>query len=589
MSHKKTGFLSQLLFFTSSYHVSLMISFGIMSLGTLISLAPPYIIISLINKVIIPIQNGNPKNLNLLPTYFIELTAAAFLTWVCSFCKTYLLASISEKVTAKMRTVTFDHILSLSLDFFNQKRLGELISRIGNETENLNFFISLYLLDFIQDCILVIMILIIMFKISTLLTLVTLIPIPFVLLIIFLLKNKMYEGFEKSYKLWSELVSFLSDVIRGIRVVKSFAQEKTESKKFLVFNQKFIDINNQANRIWASFTPTGTLFNDLSLILIWGFGIKLMLTHQTNLGELTGFVAYSARLYARFETLSRFTEQYKRARVSLNRIFEILNYKSNLKLIKNPIYIDKIEGNIRVENISFNYFSKKILDDISFNIKSGEKVAIVGHSGAGKTSLMNLLCRFFDPNSGTIYVDDIKLNTLDLESYHNSIGIVLQENFLFYGTIAENIAYGNPKASIEEITEAAKLAHCHQFIMEKPDGYQTLLFENGVSLSGGERQRVAIARAILSKPDILFLDEATSAIDIHTEHEIQQAIDNLTKNKTSIVISHRLSSLPNYDKIIFLDKGKLLEIGNHYELMANKRFYYDFYEKHYTLHKDILE
>ncbi len=581
-------FLSRLWFFTQTYRWGLLLSLILMSFATLISLVPPYIVISLINDVLVPIQNGQMPLASKIQIYIYELLGAAILTWFFSSAKTYLLASISERMTARIRIKTFTHLMCLSLEFFNQKRLGDLLSRIGYETERLNQFISLSLLDFIQDTVLVIMIFVIMFKLNYQLALVSLLPIPFVFLLIFLLKNKMYLGFERADNIWSYLTSVLSDTIRGIRVVKSFGQEEHEIEKFTKINKKNVDINNKMNKLWSIFSPTNTVLNDIGLIFIWGFGIKMMLNHQANLGELTGFIAYTSRLYTRFEAMARFVESYKRAFVSLKRIFELLNQNTKLYESSYPIRLSHIKGEIKIQNVNFFIEQKHILRDINLTIHPKEQVGIVGYSGAGKTTLINLICRFFDPHSGDIFLDGKNIRDIHIKDFRHHISIILQDNFLFYGTIAENIAYSKPNASFQEIIVAAKLAHCHQFIMQKPLAYQTIIQENGSSLSGGERQRIAIARAILSNPDILVFDEATSAVDIHTENEIQKAFANLAKNITSIVISHRLSSLQHFDKLIMMNEGQVIEIGTHQELMNKKGFYYEFFETHKKLNREQL-
>lgn len=559
-----------------------------MSIGTLASLVPPYILIDLVNNVFIPIQNGIVPESSKINLYFIELIVAALLTWFFSFSKTYLLSSISEKMTANMRITVFTNLLHQSIDFFNHKRLGDLISRIGHETEKLNFFISLYLLDFIQDTAMVLMIMVIMLHLNFKLALISLLPLPLVLLTTFLLKNKLYLGFDHADRIWSFLTSVLSDVLRGIRVVKSFAQEQHEIQRFININLKNVSINNKMNKIWSLFSPTGTLFTDFGLILIWGYGVKMMLNHEANLGELTGFIAYTSRLYGRIESMSRFVEHYKRATVSLKRIFELLNQNHKMYESRNPIVLKEVKGDIKLNHVYFSYDNKNILQDINLHIKAGEQVGIVGYSGAGKSTLINLICRFFDPSSGEILLDGVNLRELALSDFRRKLGVVLQDNFLFYGTIAENIAYARPNASFEEIIAAAKLAFCHDFIMQKPLAYHTMIQESGTSLSGGERQRIAIARAIISKPDILVLDEATSGVDIHTENQIQTAFKNLVQNKTCIVISHRLSSLANFDKLVMIENGKILEIGTHRELLANKKSYYHFYETHKKLNLEQL-
>ena len=580
--------MSQLRFFTKSYQLGLVIALCLMVIGTLASLVPPYILINLVNHVFIPIQNGLKPESTIIKIYFLELIAAALITWFFLFAKTYLLSSISEKMTANLRIKVFSNLLHQSIDFFNHKRLGDLISRIGHETEKLNFFISLYLLDFIQDTAMIVMITLMMLHLNFKLALISLLPMPLVILTTFLLKNKLYLGFDKADRIWAFLTSVLSDVIRGIRVVKSFAQENREIQRFKNINLKNIYINNRMNKIWSLFSPTGVLFTDLGLILIWGYGVEMMLDHEANFGELTGFIAYTSRLYGRIESMSRFVEHYKRASVSLKRIFELFDQHHQMYESPNPVILKEIKGDIKLNHVYFSYDQKDILVDIHLHIKAGEQVAIVGYSGAGKSTLVNLICRFFDPSSGEILLDDVNLKALAIKDFRRKLGVVLQDNFLFYGTIAENIAYARPDATIEDIIAAAKLAFCHDFIMQKPLAYQTIIQENGTSLSGGERQRIAIARAIIAKSDILVMDEATSGIDIHTENQIQIAFKNLIRNKTCIVISHRLSSLAHFDKLVMLENGKIVEVGTHQELLANKRSYYHFYETHKQLNREQL-
>ncbi|NBX85026.1 MAG: ABC transporter ATP-binding protein [Gammaproteobacteria bacterium] len=582
------SFLNRLWIFAKPYRYLLFFSFVFMCIGTWISLLPSYLIISLTNSILVPIQNGQTILNEEVHYYLGCFLGAALFTWLMTWCRTYLLAYVSEKIGANLRTKTFNHLLELSLEYFNQKRMGDLISRIGSESDRINIFISVHLLDFIQDIMMIGMILGFIFYINAKLAIYALIPLPFIFLLTYLLKNRLNFGFEQCNRVWSQLISILSDVIHGIRVVKCFGQEPKEKYRFQQANEKNVYVNNQMNKIWSAFSPTSNFFNDIGVLIIWGLGIHMMTLHEITLGGLTGFIAYLVRLYSRFESMTRFFEQQKRASASIKRIFEILDKQPNIYIEKNPKKISHIQGELELKNVNFAYDNHQVLFNLNLLIKPGERIGFVGHSGAGKTTLMNLICRFYDPTSGEIKLDGTNIQKYSLHDYRKNIGVVLQDSFLFYGTIAENIAYSRPDASFDEIVAAAKAANSHEFILRQPLGYDTIVQEGGISLSGGEKQRISIARAILNDAKILILDEATSAVDAYTEKEIQNALENLTQNKTTLVISHRLSSLRNFDKLVVIQQGKIIEVGSHAELIQNQGYYADFYQMHQNLNMDTL-
>ena len=568
------------------YKFSLFSGFFLMLLAAFFSLVPYYLIIELTNNILIPIQNG--KEINITKVYFFisMLLVSSILSWICTSSKTLLLANISEKIGMNLRVKTFRHLLNLSLEYFNQQRIGDLISRIGNETDDLNFFISVTLLDFIQNITFVIFIFVAILSINYKLACITFISLPFVLMLIFHIKDKFFYAFEETQRMWSQLTSYISDAIHGIKIIKCFSQEDREFLKFKNLNHKIFKVNFHLNKIWSFFSPTTTLLNEINVIIIWFIGIRMMMTHEINLGELTGLTGYLANLYSRTESMSRFLEFYKKSAVKLKRILEVLDEPIIEINRSKQINLPFTTGDIRIENMSFSYDGKSVLKKINLHILPNQKIGFVGYSGAGKTTLMNLVCRFLKPSDGAIYLDNHEIDDINMHDFRKHIVIVPQEPFLFYGTIADNISYGKPDASPEDIIEAATKAKCHDFIIKKPLAYDTILQENANILSGGEKQRLSIARAILAKAKILILDEATSSVDVETEHLLHLALNNLTKDVTTLVISHRLSNLNQYNQIVFLNDGEIVEVGTHQELLQKNSHYAKFIQIHHRLHKD---
>jgi ATP-binding cassette subfamily B protein len=331
------------------------------------------------------------------------------------------------------------------------------------------------------------------------------------------------------------------------------------------------------------------LLTDIGVLFIWGFGAWLVAKGQITVGVLTVFITYIGRLYARLDSMSRMLAGTQRAAASTHRIFEILDRVPSVPEPVKPIRPQKLEGSIAIRNLHFRYGAREVLHGIDLKIQAGEMIGLVGPSGSGKSTLVNLVCRFYDPQSGSIAVDGIDIRSMPVSHYRSHIGIVLQEPFLFFGTIAENIAYGRPEASRREIIEAAQAAKAHDFILRLPDGYDSMVGERGQSLSGGERQRISIARALLTDPRILILDEATSAVDTQTEREIQGALDFLAQGRTTIAIAHRLSTLRKANRIIVLEAGRITEQGSHQELLELGGTYTRLCQEQHTLQPDASD
>jgi ATP-binding cassette subfamily B protein len=532
----------------------------------------------LMDKVLIPFQQGQRIDPWLVALYMSGLLGAGLFSWLLGWAKTYILALVSERIAADLRTATFEHLLSLSLEYFSNKRTGDLMSRIGSETDRISVFLSLHALDFITDVLMLMMTAIILFSINHWLALATLLPLPFIAWMIHLVRDRLRTGFEKIDRVWGEVTSVLADTIPGIRVVKAFAQERREATRFRDANQHNLQVNDKLNKTWSLFTPTVSLLTEMGLLVVWAFGIWLVAHQSITVGVLTAFIAYIGRFYGRMDSMSRIVSVTQKAAAGAKRIFDILDHQSNVPEPSQPVKLENVQGAIEIEDIGFRYGNRAVIRGLSLQIKPGEMIGLVGHSGSGKSTLVNLICRFYDVTEGGIRVDGTDLRRIGVADYRRHIGLVLQEPFLFFGTIAENIAYGKPDATRDEIVAAARAAHAHEFILRLAQGYDSLVGERGQGLSGGERQRISIARALLINPRILILDEATSSVDTETEKEIQKALENLVQGRTTIAIAHRLSTLRKADRLVVMDRGQVVEVGPHDELMEKRGAYWRLYE-----------
>lgn len=564
--------------FAKPYQGQLLAGFLLMLGSTAATLVPPYLTMPLMDNVLIPFQNGAHIDPKVVSLYLGGLLGAALLSWALGWAKTYILALVSERIGADLRTATYEHLLRLSQEYFGGKRTGDLMARIGSESDRICVFLSLHLLDFASDVLMIVLTAGILFSINPALALVTLLPLPFIAWMIHVVRDRLRTGFEKIDRVWSEVTNVLADTIPGIRVVKAFAQEKREASRFREANKHNLAVNDRLNRVWSLFSPTVSLLTEVGLLVVWGFGIWLVSKNQITVGVLTAFLAYIGRFYTRLDSMSRIVSVTQKAAAGAKRIFDILDHVSSVPEPAHPVHLPKVSGHIEIRDMGFRYGSRAVIRNMNLDIAPGEMIGLVGHSGSGKSTLVNLICRFYDVSEGSIRVDGVDIRSLAIADFRRHIGLVLQEPFLFFGTIADNIAYGKPDASREEIVAAARAAHAHEFILRLPQGYDSLVGERGQALSGGERQRISIARALLIDPKILILDEATSSVDTTTEKEIQKALDNLVQGRTTIAVAHRLSTLRKADRLVVMDRGQVVEVGSHDQLMAQEGHYWRLYQ-----------
>ncbi|SNX54691.1 ABC transporter ATP-binding protein [Thermoanaerobacterium sp. RBIITD] len=577
------GTLKKLFGYMKPYSKYFYLSLILLIINIILGMVNPYLQRLLVDKVLLKKEN------NFLIYLVMGMVSISIVTSLFSYLFTLLVEYSSQKTISSIRHDMYKHLQELSFSFYDKARTGELMSRLTGDLEGVRIFVPGGFLQLVNSIVTFAITLIILFTINYKLTLLSLVLSPFLIYISGIFNKKIKNAFDELRREYAVLNTTIQENITGIKVVKAFVQEVAEIAKFKKENKENMMKGINIGYISGKYAPVMWFIGDMSFVILIWFGGFLVQRHEITLGELIQFNGYLWAMIWPLRALPNILNMYEQANSSGERIFDLLNYKVQIKGPDNPINIEKIKGNVVFKNVSMRYDEGYALKNINISAEKGKKIAIMGATGAGKTSIVNLIGRFYDATCGKILIDGIDIKELDLKTLRDSIGIVMQETFLFSDTIKDNIAFGNPDATMEEIIDAAKAADAHDFIMEMPEGYDTIVGERGVGLSGGQKQRIAIARAILKNPSILILDDATSSVDMETEASIQENLKNLENGKTTFIIAHRISSVKDADEIIVLENGSIVERGTHKELIKKRGLYYhNFKEQYKTMFSDEM-
>jgi subfamily B ATP-binding cassette protein MsbA len=506
----------------------------------------------------------------------------------------YLRHALGERFILDLRVRLYAYLQRLSLSYFERTSTGEIMSRVTNDVNALEQFVthgsSLTVVDLLRLMGTAVVLLLLDWRLG----LIAMLPVPILGVALRLFNRRVGPVYRRVRDRLGDINARLQDNIAGIRVIQAFGQERAALDRFAEESEKYYQARVQGIRIWSTFFPAIRLVASLGVVLVLAFGAQRVVDGDLTLGTLVAFLSYAASFYQPINRLTEVDNVFQQAIAASERVFELLDEVPEIQDAPAPLALPQVKGEIRFEGVHFRYGAgvrvpsgrtedEYVLHDVTIHIHPGQVVALVGPSGAGKTSIANLITRFYDPIHGRILIDGHDLRGVQIRSLRDHIAVVLQETFLFNTTIRDNLLFAKTDASEEEMMMAAQAAHAHDFITQLPDGYDTEIGERGVKLSGGQKQRLALARAILADPRILILDEATSSVDAEAEYLIQQALDQVLKDRTAIVIAHRLSTIRNADKIIALEDGRIREVGDHRELMARDGLYSHLYQRQMKL------
>ncbi len=550
----------------------------IILLQTSLGLLPPLFQREIVDGVIAA------RHVERLLPLVLGLVGIYALTGLTEFGDQYLRHTIGERILYDLRVRIYNHLQRLSLAFFERTSTGELMSRVSNDVSALEQFITHGTILTLVAAVRLAGAAVVLFVLEPRLALMALLPVPLIALGLRWFNRRARPIYRRVRDRLGDVNARLQDDLAGMRVIQAFGQEDAELGRFSQVSGRYLAARVASIGTWSTFFPTLGFLSALGGALVLGVGAGMVLRGELTLGTLVAFLSYIASFYEPIRRLTDIDNILQQAIAAAERIFELLDATPDIRDAPDAAALPQVSGEIAFEDVHFSYGDgDEVLHDVDFHVAAGEVVALVGPSGAGKTSIANLLCRFYDPTHGRVRVDGRDLRQVQLASLRQHVSVVLQDTFLFNATVRENLTYGRPDAPEAAIEAAAKAAHAHEFIATLPQGYDTVVGERGVKLSGGQRQRLALARAILTDPRILILDEATSSVDAEAEYLIQQALEQVLRGRTALVIAHRLSTIRNADKIIALEGGRIREVGNHRDLLARNGLYSQLYQRQLEL------
>ncbi|MEW6723721.1 MAG: ABC transporter ATP-binding protein [Bacillota bacterium] len=568
-----TRVLSRLLRYMLPYKWHLAASVLLTLLVSAAGLAGPYLIKVAIDQ---HIANGDLAGLNLVALLYV---ATHLVTWVASFGQTYLMSYAGQSAIYTIREELFGHLQKLTFKFYDGIPAGVVMSRVTNDVEALNELISNGITHVFADIVTLGGIILIMVSMDWKLALATFVTLPFLVWCAVVFRERVIQAYREVRNKIANVNANLQESISGVRVTQSFARESKNSERFDQTNLENLQANMQAVSLYSVFAPVVEVIGAVGTCIVLWYGGKLILSQRIEIGVLVAFISYTARFFQPIQDLTNIYNQMQAATAASEKIFGIMDREPEVRSSPDAIELPPIRGEVEFDQVVFGYNpAQPVLHGISLTVSPGQRIALVGPTGAGKSSIINLLSRFYDPQSGAIRIDGHDLREGTLASLRRQMGIVLQDTFLFSGTIRENIRYGKLGATDAEIEAAAKAVNAHEFIARLPQGYDTQVNERGAKLSIGQRQLISFARALLRDPRILILDEATSSVDAYTEVLIQRALEHLLAGRTAFIIAHRLSTIRNADRILVIDDGRIVESGRHEELLATGGLYKTLYE-----------
>ncbi len=571
---RESAVILRLLGYLGRYRRELTIGLTAAAVVTLASLVPPYVAGYLIDGVVRRANEGRlaPEAAATMAWIAIGAMAAVYLLrQAAAHVRLRLMSVLGEWVARDLRAELYEHIQRLSLSFFSRKKTGSLITRVTSDTDRLWDFVAFGVVDVSLSLVMLLGLGAVLLTLDWRLGLLMTLPVPLFCWMIYRHGESLNARFIRAWRKWSRVTDVLSDTIPGIRVVKAFNQEAREIARFGERNEDTTAEANEIHRVWTTFWPLLMLGVHATTLLVWVFAMPRLLGEGTPLsaGVFVSFLLYATMFVAPIEVIGQMARTINRATSSAHRVFEVLDSEPEVRDVAEPVRLEPVRGAVSFENVTFAYDGvRQILRGVSFEVKPGELIGLVGPSGGGKSTVVNLIARFYDATGGVVRVDGVDVRLLDAGHYRQQLGMVLQDPYLFHGTVVENIRYGMAEAPLGTVIEAARAANAHDFICRLGQGYDTVVGERGHTLSGGERQRISIARAILHDPRILILDEATSSVDTETEREIQEALERLIAGRTVFAIAHRLSTLRRASRLFVIEKGRLIEAGTHRELLA---------------------